>query len=163
MNTICNTDDTINSRDLCIQLQLLKDDLESEYEDFILELSNSSDQYMRDMDKWDVVEILKEGYSLDTYKDECKSKLIDEWRSIKDFIDEIESERGYEETYRHGVTLVHDNYFDEYIEKDHNSLRPPHKESWPYNHIDWVKAAKQRRQDFAELTWDGNTYLVERV
>ena len=164
MRTICNSDDTINSRDLCDRLELLTDTLECDYEDFIDDMFDEMHGTSNDVDEDDAKEELKKSYSFATYLDEqSKNSTRREYESIKEFIDEIESERGYVETHRHGVELINDDYFTEYIENTWCTESPAHQEIWPYNHVDWVAAAKQRRQDFAELSWDGNAYLVERV
>lgn len=55
------------------------------------------------------------------------------------------------------VTLIRDSYFEEYArdEADSMGIAIP---GWPYNCIDWDKAAKELQQDYTRIEFDGVTY-----
>lgn len=55
-------------------------------------------------------------------------------------------------------TLVREEKFVEYAEVYANGLGPT--DGWPYDHIDWEKAADSLRQDYRAVEFRGETYLV---
>jgi len=64
--------------------------------------------------------------------------------------------------WKDGVTLVKDSHFEEFAEDEADQLgyfQNGDKNDWPYNCIDWSRAADQLRSDYSEVEFDGETYL----
>jgi len=58
-----------------------------------------------------------------------------------------------------GVTLIRDSYFKEYAQDyadDCGYLAGT--QSWPYDCIDWDRAARELQMDFTSIEFDGITY-----
>lgn len=56
-------------------------------------------------------------------------------------------------------TLVRDSYFQQYAENmafDMGSV----KDAWPFDHIDWARAARALQADYKQVDYDGETYWV---
>lgn len=87
--------------------------------------------------------------------------LQDELGKLKALAEEGEHNAG---DWRHGATLIADGYFKEYAQQlaeDLGYLKDGNH--WPYNCIDWEKAASELQQDYTSYTsldFDGETYWV---
>lgn len=71
-----------------------------------------------------------------------------------------EEASGYSEDWRHGATLINDNYFTKYAEelcKDCGDL--PQNIPW-YIVIDWEETAKHIQADYSAVDFDGETYWI---
>lgn len=61
--------------------------------------------------------------------------------------------------WEYGETLIRDSYFEEYAREladDIGAIQP--NMSWPYTCIDWKQAAKDLKEDYTALEYDGVTY-----
>lgn len=80
-----------------------------------------------------------------------------EWAKLKAINDEGE---GYGD-WRHGETLIRDSYFEKYAQElaeDIGVIKPDL--NWPYDCIDWEKAADQLKQDYSSIEIEGDTYWM---
>lgn len=65
--------------------------------------------------------------------------------------------------WEYGVTLINENYFQEYAEEfaqDCGWIDRDRAYQWPYNHIDWKEAADELLMDYTELDFNGTTYYA---
>ena len=66
----------------------------------------------------------------------------------------------------YGETLVHEDYFTEYIEELINDCYELPKGfnsgDWPWRHmtLDYEAAADEAKQDYIDVTFDGQTYYI---
>lgn len=61
----------------------------------------------------------------------------------------------------HGETLILDEHFVEYAEQLADDIGAIDREArWPLNHIDWDAAAEELRQDYTEVRFGSETYLM---
>ena len=61
------------------------------------------------------------------------------------------------------VTLVRDSYFVEYAQELADEIGAIDRDAkWPCNHIDWDAAARDLRQDYTSIDFDGVTYLTRQ-
>ncbi len=61
--------------------------------------------------------------------------------------------------WKDGVTFVKDSYFEEFAEDEADQLGLVNDRwQWPYNCIDWSKAADQLKDDYSSVEFDGLTY-----
>lgn len=79
----------------------------------------------------------------------------DDYEEIE-FLEEIESADIY--GYEDGVTLIHDDHFQEYAEEEARSLYDADWDSWPFNLIDWEKAAEELQTDYSSIDVGNETY-----
>lgn len=62
--------------------------------------------------------------------------------------------------WKDGVTFVKDSYFEEFARDEAENIGAfnARENSWPYNCIDWEKAADQLKNDYSSVEFDGETY-----
>lgn len=71
-------------------------------------------------------------------------------KAIEELLDEVPAHE----------TLIREDCFKEYAQELAHDLGAMEYASWPYCHIDWDAAAKALKQDYTEVTYDGDTWLV---
>lgn len=60
-----------------------------------------------------------------------------------------------------GVTLIRDSYFESYareLAEDIGAIKSDL--GWPYDYIDWERAADALKQDYSSIDFDGVEYWV---
>ncbi len=87
-----------------------------------------------------------------------KSDEGEELRDLKVF---AEAAEGYAADWKHGETLISEGYFEQYARDLAEELDMiPAKSAWPENCIDWEQAAEELKQDYTEITYRGDSWLV---
>jgi hypothetical protein len=69
----------------------------------------------------------------------------------------------YAEDWQYGVALIRDSYFVTYAQELADEIVEPltdRDQHWPFTCIDWEKAARELRMDYASVDFDGVTYWV---
>lgn len=70
-----------------------------------------------------------------------------------------ECDEYFGDSFRDGVTLVRDDYFEEYAEQLADDIGAIDKDAgWPLTYIDWAAAAAALQQDYTSIDIDGTTY-----
>jgi len=145
MSTPSKFDDLIDIRDVIARL----DELREEYTD----LSTALEELRGDPDA--------EPDDVTAAEDALKEWDIDngdEQRALQSLADQAE---GYADDWRHGATLIHDDYFKKYAQKLAEDIGAiPESVAWPCTCIDWDQAADELRQDYTAVDFDGETYWV---
>lgn len=133
-DTIENTEDVIDSRDIIARIEHLESELESIFEE-------------ADTDASDFAEWLK-----------CDdSDEANELKALRALASECE---GYSD-WAYGEQLIRDSYFREYAEQLADDIGAVPKElSWPCNHIDWEAAANALKQDYTLVSFGGVDYWI---
>jgi uncharacterized protein (UPF0335 family) len=163
-NEISNTDNVIDSRDIIDRIEYLESEREP-----LTDAVDQAQEAVNDLDGNDFDEVstfeeaeqeakdaLKAAYA--NVKDWDESDEGQELAKLKAFAEEAE---GYAEDWRHGATLIHEDYFEDYArdlaaEGDYDMKN----EQWPYTCIDWAKAAEELQQDYTSVDFGGETYWV---
>ena len=152
--TISNSDNVIDSRDIIARIEELESELQSEFDER-LEAGTTG---FTDFDTWLEVTADSDNESAKfNYCDEAK-----EYLSLKALAEEGENSPDW----FHCETLIHDNYFTQYIEELINDCYEMPKEmnsgAWPWRHItiDYEAAADEAKQDYFSLDFDGETYWI---
>lgn len=69
------------------------------------------------------------------------------------------------EDWRYGVTLVRENHFVEYIRESFDDMAEPEERvlasRWPFDCIDWERAANEVMPDYGDVDFAGVTYWVK--
>lgn len=87
------------------------------------------------------------------WEDEVGSDAL-ELKSLTELREQFDSR-----TWEDGITLVKDSYFEEFAEDEADQLGLVENiNQWPYNCIDWSRAADQLRMDYSSVDFDGETY-----
>lgn len=94
----------------------------------------------------------------------CKQELLDWDEENKVELDEllalVEQAEGYGD-WSHGETLILESYFEDYAKELAEDIGSINKDAtWPNNHIDWEAAADELKQDYTEVDFGGETYLM---
>ena len=72
-----------------------------------------------------------------------------------------EEAEGYCPDWKHGATLIRDNYFEEYAQELAEDIGAIDRNAtWPMNCIDWKEAARLLQQDYTSVDFDGVEYWV---
>ena len=134
--------DCIDTRDLIEK----RDELKQQILDSFLETFEHYEDQTDDFE-----DILFEEEEIQSWKEDWE----DELKEIEE-IDSIEDELGSEFDY--GVTLVHEDYWEEYVEEllIEIGYLPIDFPSWI--EIDWEATANNVKQDYTEVEYQGETY-----
>lgn len=132
----------IDTRDLIER----RDELKQQILDSFLE---TFEHYKDQTDEFD--DILFEEEEIQSWKEDWE----DELKEIEE-IDNIENELGSEFDY--GVTLVHEDYFEEYTEELLTDCGYISKDFPSWIEIDWEATANNVKQDYTEVEYQGETY-----
>ena len=137
-----NTDDIIDSRDIIARIEELRGQRDALREEFDAMPENAG----VDFDNW---VRHQEGFSDDE---------ADELRTLESLQADAE---GYSPDWQHGTTLIRDSYFKEYAQQLADDIGAIDSDAtWPCNCIDWDEAARQLKQDYTGVEFDGVTYYV---
>lgn len=135
-NPPSNSDDTLNSRDLIEHLENLRDQVESQVPDLALDKIKAED--------------------VSEYEEE--SPDLEEYIALRDFCAEA---KDYADDWHHGATLIRESYFTRYAKELADDIGAINgNEGWPLNWVDWAAAARELKQDYTEIEWNGVTYYV---
>jgi hypothetical protein len=152
-----NREDYIDSRDVIARIE----ELEGERTDLMDARDEAEAAYTeRDADDGEAADALQEAAikAADALAD-WNSDNADELRKLQALQSEAE---GYCADWHHGATLIRDSYFEDYAretaEDIHGKeLREAH---WPFDCIDWKRAAEEVQMDYTSVDFDGVTYWV---
>lgn len=79
----------------------------------------------------------------------------EELKALKAFQEELE---GYCDDWRHGTTLIRDDYWPEYAEQLTQELGGLPRDTPPWLVIDWAATAENLKADYTSGEFDGVTY-----
>lgn len=92
--------------------------------------------------------------------DEGDREQIERARSLKEL---VTGEQVSDETFEHGdCVLVRENAFTDYVKNDEIELNYDAWNNMPWvwqDNMDWSEIASDLRGDYAEIKWEGDTYL----
>ena len=137
----------IDTRDLQKRLE----ELESELEDLQEAVASIEEELSETTDE--DVDAVHEAHSdalsaLGEWEDENQEEL-EELRQLADEIPE----------WRHGETLINDDYFVEYAQDLAEDVCGMDRDQpWPYCYIDWDAAAEALQMDYSSCEYQGETY-----
>ena len=149
---ISNSDNVIDSREVIAKLEALSEergDLQQAIDDAKEALNE---------EEGDEKEAMQEDY--DAAVDALESWDIDnkaELDALQALNDDAE---GYAEDWRHGATLVKENYFPEYCKELLDDIGDLPRDLPDYIVIDWDATAENLKADYTEVDFDGEAYLV---
>lgn len=137
-NTISNTDDLIDVRDLIARVEELRE----ERDDLQTALDGGSQEDVNALAEWE-------------------TDNAEELAELESLLDDLQGMGGDEqwEGDWYPVTLIRDSYFQDYAQElaeDCGQVDP--RAAWPMNCIDWEKAARELQYDYSSVELDGVTY-----
>jgi len=156
--TISNTDKIIDSRDVIKRCEELADEREALADELTEAIQALNDFDAEDDDPTALPTLEETAKEAREALEEWDAENGDELKALKDFCEEGESNSS---DWQHGETLIHEDYFQEYAQQFADDIGAiDAKAHWPICHIDWEAAAEALKQDYAEIEWDGETYLI---
>jgi uncharacterized protein (UPF0335 family) len=171
---ISNTNDVIDSRDIIERIEELegeRDSLQSDYDE-ALEAFNEADKTLSEAEAQDERGEVDTD-TLQNAKDEAHDTMIDtrealdawntsdEAKELAALQSVAEQAEGYASDWRHGETLIRDDYFEDYarqLAEDCGMVKEGAQ--WPNNCIDWEQAASELQTDYTSIDFDGVTYWI---
>lgn len=80
-----------------------------------------------------------------------------ELRALKN----LEDKASCSPDWKYGETLIQESFFVEYAQELAEEIGSISRdERWPLNHIDWEAAAKELKNDYMSVDFDGVEYLI---
>lgn len=132
--SIDNSEDIIDSRDVIERIEELEGERDAHNEDNPGEDSDGLTDWEREYD--------------------------DDARELKALQELAEEGSGYSD-WEHGAQLIRDSYFETYAQELAEEIGAiSGSEGWPFNCIDWEKAARELRMDYSSIDFNGETYWV---
>lgn len=151
METIDNTQDTLDSRDVIAR----RDEL-AEERAALVEAQSEGVEDIHDNDAETRAAALKDIHAAGEALREWDAENADELAALEAFIQDGSAE------WDHGVTLVRETYFEDYAQELAEELDLiPRYASWPATCIDWGRAARELRYDYTGADWSGVTYYYQ--
>ena len=140
---ISNLDDLIDSRAVIARIEELEDERQA-----LADASEDEDGLEEDRAE------AKANLAAWDDSDEAYELL-----SLKALVSEAEP---YCPDWKYGTTLIRDSYFEDYAQELASELysKAIGDAKWPFDCIDWEKAAEELQQDYTEVEFDGVTYWV---
>jgi hypothetical protein len=87
-----------------------------------------------------------------------ESDEAEELRHLKALADDAE---GYASDWRHGCTLINEDYFVKYAEQLAEDIGAIDRHaSWPLSYINWEAAAEALKMDYTSVDFNGTTFYV---
>jgi hypothetical protein len=80
----------------------------------------------------------------------CYGEAGEELAKLRELASEGEQSS---EDWRYGAALIRDSYFEDYARELADEA-----EGWPYDYIDWERAADALQMDYTPVEFDGVTY-----
>lgn len=168
-NTIDNTDDIIDSRDVIARIEELEGEREA--------LQDNFDEAESAFDEVEAVYVDSVENQSDTAKQAAELDALAETRAeydealrewdadngaelaaLKALADEAS---GYAADWQYGEQLIRDSYFKEYaLELADDIGAIDRNASWPMTCIDWDQAASELQMDYSAVDFDGVTYWI---
>lgn len=99
----------------------------------------------------------------DIYDEDCPTcddtgPAGDEFRALTALVEAYDGSY-FEDRFADGVTLIRDDYFEQYAEQLADDIGAIDRDAtWPITYIDWTAAAKALQQDYTSIDIDGITY-----
>jgi hypothetical protein len=159
--TISNTDNVIDSRDVIARIE----ELEGERQALVDVLEEATEAKNKQNDTEDTPDIDLHDAVLDAKEeldDWDASEDAKELEQLKALAEEAESSPDWNV----GETMISEDYFTKYIEELVDDCYELPKDfdtnEWPWRHMtmDWEAAADEAKQDYFEVMFGGNTYLI---
>ena len=112
-----------------------------------------------DMDTIDGRDIIKRVAEIDDAVSEDDYSDIDELEALSSIIDQV----GDCVNFENGESLIHEDYFTEYCQElcEDDGDIPKELPWYVENHIDWKGVARERKQDYVEVDFDGVSYFMK--
>lgn len=152
---IDNSQDIIDSRDVIARISELEGRLEDEHNSQVKEDEANNASAADDNDKVIVITDFEEWLKLgvDNGEDECVELV-----TLRAFAEEASGVADW----RHGEAFIRDSYFEEYAWDLAEDLygKELSEPRWPFDCIDWGRAADALLADYSAYDFDGVTYYA---
>ena len=170
MKTISNADNVIDSRDIIEWIDELTGDFQALVDDIEdAETDEDRETAFGALATWLIghTGIIPDLKALEeiAFDDVSKWAEFDDAHDLKALL-ALASEADWSPGWSYGETLIHEDYFTDYIEELINDCYELPKEfnfgAWPWRHmtLDYEAAADEAKQDYMEVNFDGATYYI---
>ena len=136
--------DVLDSRDLQERIEELETELEALTEDLEAAEEENDEAAVSDAEQ-----------AIEEWKEENQEE-IDALTALKDYC--------WDCGWRYGIAFIAEEDFEEYAQDLASDLygEEIRNASWPFDCIDWERAADALRQDYSSIDYQGTTYLFRR-
>lgn len=119
------------------------------------------DNTMDIIDSRQIIERITELEDWEQITEEMDSDDREELEALRALVAEAE---GYSPDWSYGVPLIRDTYFEEYAQQTAEDTCPISggmPNHWPFDCIDWKRAARELQQDYTSIEFDDVTYWIQ--
>jgi hypothetical protein len=144
-NSISNSDNVINSRDIIARIE----DLRGEFDSWLKTIEDEDLRESLTVEDW------AEG------NEEAKHEGCEEGRELVTLEAFAEQAKGYTSDWNCGASLINDDYFTRYAQnlaEDIGAIQSG--AAWPCTCIDWEQAASELQQGYVKVEFDGQTFWM---
>jgi antirestriction protein len=150
-NTISNTDDIIDLRNVMARVEELETALQEAMD------ANEEGHNLDTLDEY-IAAVRQDFSAAHAHRMIGEAKELEQMQAL---LEECKGNGG-DEQWRgdwYPVTLVRDSYFQEYAQELAEDIGAINADAtWPNNGIDWEHAARELRMDYTGVEFDGQTY-----
>lgn len=165
-DSISNSDNTIDSRDVIARIEELEGDREALAEnvsDAEESLADARDAYLNASEDIDAGQQAVENAQKKLDDALAALKAWDEDDDGKELkaLQALQSEaEGYSD-WLHGAQLINESYFTQYAQELAEEIGAIASDAqWPLRHINWDAAAEELKQDYTTVDFDGTDYYI---
>lgn len=167
MRDVSNGADILDSRDIIARIRELEDARDSaaegarELETEIADLEARDERTIGDADdeqcKRDALWTDEDG----AVYQESSDWTEEDANELRALLSLQEQAEGYSD-WNHGAALIRDSYFEDYARECAEDMhgRALRDASWPFDCIDWSRAADELQTDYTSVDFDGVTYWI---
>lgn len=177
-DSISNMDNVIDSRDVDERIADLEvyesaykeaQDEVAQIEQALADIRNEREMSKGGPDESRIPQLDEKIAELEEALEEAKGTLTDvendfdndaeeELNALRELRDDAE---GYSSDWRYGAQLINDEYFVKYAQELADDLGYIKRDvGWPYDCIDWDKAADALKNDYSCISFDGQDFWV---
>lgn len=151
--SISNSDDLIDGRDIVARVEELEAELETAREKEREEADEDErEQIPEPFEDWLT-------WVLDSEDGHLMTAEAEELKVLRALVEEVNANAG--DSCDDGAGLIRDSYFEDYARELHDDINGRDKVSgWPYDFIDWERAADALKVDYSSIDFDGVEYWV---
>jgi hypothetical protein len=165
-NPINNT--VFDTRDLIDYLKELEDNLVNNWNDFRAEFAETAEepQFTTDEFKADYIEDIfgTAGFEyadnaktlFDSFQYAYENEILD-YNDLNTFCDEL---RDCCSDFNYGASIIHEDYFTDYTQELVTDCGYISSDFPGWIEIDWEATANNVKNDYSEVTYNGNTYFI---
>ena len=122
-------------------------------------LHDFNEYFCTELDYYSDIETYLNNSGAEYITKENRDTYFSNWQDEIDEINEINDIEYWCSDFEYGATLIHEDYFTEYVEELINDCGYINKDFPSWIELDWEATAKNVADDYSYIDYQGETYL----